>query len=199
MDIKQIIQDAVLSVVKELKRKRMLKDTYTVFEKTEKLLRDYEKYKQAIKNKQEAIEEIRLYGQREKGAAFVTFQKNNHYVEKATDEEVIQHIENSKRMTQLLLKQIDISLKLIKKKYTKYYAILENCYLKKEEERKTVEEVALDIDVDSSTAYRNRNKMINELAILLFPDEAIEEIFGYDSDEKIEKIKAQRKKSNDKK
>jgi len=71
--------------------------------------------------------------------------------------------------------------------------------LKKEEERKTVEEVALDIDVDSSTAYRNRNKMINELAILLFPDEAIEEIFGYDSDEKIEKIKAQRKKSNDKK
>jgi len=189
----------VESVVKELKRKRMLKDTYTVFEKTEKLLRDYEKYKQAIKNKQEAIEEIRLYGQREKGAAFVTFQKNNHYVEKATDEEVIQHIENSKRMTQLLLKQIDISLKLIKKKYTKYYAILENCYLKKEEERKTVEEVALDIDVDSSTAYRNRNKMINELAILLFPDEAIEEIFGYDSDEKIEKIKAQRKKSNDKK
>lgn len=198
MDINKVIQDAVFSIVKELKRKKMLKDTYTVFEKTEKLLRDYEKYKQAIKNKQEAIEEIRLYGQREKGAAFVTFQKNNHFVEKATDEEVIQNIENSKRMTELLLKQIDISLRVIKKKYTKYYDILEYCYLKKEDDRKTVEEVALDIDVDCSTAYRNRNKMINELAILLFPDEAIEEIFDYDSGEKIEKVKAKRKKNSDK-
>ena len=40
--------------------------------------------------------------------------------------------------------------------------------------------------------------MINELAILLFPDEAIEEIFGYDSEEKIEKVKAKRKKSSNK-
>ncbi len=198
MDIKKIVQDAVLSVVKELKKKRMLKDTYTVFEKTEKLLFNYHNYQVAIKNKEEAIKEIRLYGQREKGAAFVTFEKNNHYVQKKTDEEVIENIENSKRLTKLLIKQIDISLKIIEKKYGKYYDILKYCYLKQEKERQTIENVALDLDVDPSTAYRNKNKMINELAILLFPDEAIEEIFGYDSEEKIEKVKAKRKKSSDK-
>lgn len=198
MDIKKIVQDAILSVVKELKKKKMLKDTYTVFEKTEKLLFNYDNYKVAIRNKEEAIKEIRLYGQREKGAAFVTFEKNNHYVQKKTDEEVIENIENSKRLTKLLIKQIDISLKIIEKKYGNYYDILKYCYLKSEKERQTIENVALDLDIDPSTAYRKRNKMINELAILLFPDEAIEEIFGYDTEEKIEKVKAKRKKSSDK-
>lgn len=188
--IKELTQIIVEEAIKKLRTSRMLKDSYNVYQKTEIILNNYCKYKEAIKSKDEAIEEIKEYGRRQGSAAFVQYNKGTSK-QPTTDEEIIEIIKRSKERTVLLVKQIDCALKQIKKR-NKYYKILEYRYLvEHEEDKKTLEEISEIMEIDISTITRNNKKMINELAILLFADEALDEILG--SEKNVKNVKAVRR------
>lgn len=73
--------------------------------------------------------------------------------------------------TQKLVKIIDDALSTIKD--DSYYGIIEMIYF----EHRTREEIAEFYDVEVKTITRNKNRLINELKVVIFSDKTIEELF----------------------
>lgn len=73
--------------------------------------------------------------------------------------------------TQKLIKIIDTALNTIKK--DKYYKVIEYIYF----ESKTREEIAEIFDCEVKTITRNKNRLVNQLKIIIFSDDVIKELF----------------------
>ena len=83
--IEQTIAATQDSVIKELKRQRMLKpDKYTSFQKTEQLLYNYMNFKQAIQDKEKHIQFIQEAGIQKKSKSITRISGNFEFV---TDQE----------------------------------------------------------------------------------------------------------------
>ena len=73
--------------------------------------------------------------------------------------------------TQKLIKILEKALKTIED--DPYYSVIEMVYF----EHKTREEVADFYDVEVKTVTRNKNRLINNIKVIVFSDKTIEEIF----------------------
>ena len=73
--------------------------------------------------------------------------------------------------TKKLVKIIDYALSTIED--DPYYSVIEMIFF----EHKTREEIAEFYDCDIKTVTRNKNRLVNQLKIILFSDNTIEEIF----------------------
>ena len=73
--------------------------------------------------------------------------------------------------TKKLLNIIESALETIE--HDQYYSIIEMFYF----ERRTRSEIAEFYDVDEKTISRNKKRLINDLKIILFSDNTIEELF----------------------
>lgn len=80
------------------------------------------------------------------------------------------HLENTVK-TKKLVKIIDYALSTIED--DPYYSVIEMIFF----EHKTREEIAEFYDCDIKTVTRNKNRLVNQLKIILFSDNTIEEIF----------------------
>jgi DNA-directed RNA polymerase specialized sigma subunit len=176
--INEVIQKTASEVVRELKRKGMAKNScQTPFQKTEQLLYNYNNFKDAVLLKEEQLEDIRQYGLPERSKSII-FRSGNESIN--TDSELecaekrISSIMESIRATKKFINIIDNAL--LKIRDNEYCDLIELKYF----EGRTHEEIADIYQRDHSTITRNKNKLINKLAGLLFSDEVLREIFEGD-------------------
>lgn len=176
MDKKTIV--AVTKIVLEEleKSKSLKKDKMLPYKKTEMLLYNYHKFKEVISEKKEEIEEVKETGIKKGSKSIVRFNgttgvTSSLEIEEELVEDKIDKIKESIMYTDKCIKSIDKALKKIKS--DKYYSIIEKKYF----ENKTLEDIAYELECDVSTVSRNKNRLVNELSIILFSDEVIYDIF----------------------
>ena len=173
--IEETAQVAAERVVIEFQKKGLLKDNkQSAFQKTEILLYNYNNFKEAVKDKQEQIKNIKKSGVNKKSKSITSFSSGGSLdfkdeAEKA--EEQIVKIEHSITVTKNFIQLIDNAM--LKLKDDKYYKILEKKYF----EGKKREEMSLELNCDERTITRNKNRLINQLKIDLFSEDAIREMF----------------------
>lgn len=108
----------------------MKENKKSAFKKTEELLRNYNKFKYAVKN----------------------------------------NVDNTEK-TQKLISIIDNALISIED--DPYYSIIEMIFF----ERKTREKIAEFYDIEVKTVTRNKNRLVNQLKLVIFSDDVIKELF----------------------
>ena len=174
--IERAAEETAHRVVLELKRQGMLRDNKeTPFQKTEKLLYNYNNFLESIRDREKMIKELENGSVGIKSRSITSFSTApvsdfTSETEKKADE--IENHKNQIRVTRNFISTIDSALELINN--DKYYEIIQMWYF----EGKSREEIAAYFKVDVKTITRNKNRLINRLQIRLFSDEYITQIFA---------------------
>jgi DNA-directed RNA polymerase specialized sigma subunit len=167
-------EEIIKKVVTELKREGMVKDKrMTTFQKTEQLLYRYNEFKEAIKIKEEQIEELDCYGLRKQSKSITRYGSGSGEVKTEGEklEEKIHNIEIAIEDTKQYIKIIDDALKTLKN--DRFYEIIPMKYF----EGMSHEEIGFEFEVDTATITRNKNRLVKRLSIQFFPDEVLNEMF----------------------
>lgn len=165
--IKQTSEKTVRELIGQLKEQRLLKANMSFYKKTEILLYNYETLKKAVEQKEEDIEYIEKHGLPERSKSIVFYSSSGGNVS-AGDRylELIEKYKVEKNETERDLARIDNALDKVKG--DKYFEIIELKYIK--QEAKTDEQIAEMVEKDRSTVTRNRNRLINKIKTILFPE-----------------------------
>lgn len=173
--IELVSKGAAEEVIKILTDKNLVKATETnnkkelsYYKKVEILLYNYENLREAIKQKEEDIENLEKYGLKEKSKSIVSYSsaggnpEADRYLE-LKNKYIIEKLEIERD-----LKRIDNALDKIRK--DSYFDIIQLKYLNTEEDRvKTDNELVEILDKERITIIRNRKRLINKLTTILFP------------------------------
>lgn len=164
------------TVIETLRSEHRYKESMNVYQKTEKILRNYPKLKTVIKDKQKQIKQLRLYGIPKKSKDIVNYGAATNaspdlkLMEEQVEERVTD-IRYSIRKTQKYIDVIDNALNIIYD--DPYYEVVTLYYFKD----KPIDIIAEHIEKDASTVARNKKRLVNNLSLILFPDESMKEIF----------------------
>lgn len=161
--------DIAMEVVKVLNASNKIKKDMPYYKRVELLLYNYENLKEAIKQKEEDIKELEIFGLREKSKSIVMYctAKGNSKEDRYT--ELKEKYSYEKLETERMLRRIDNALDKIKD--DKYFDIIKYKYLNKEEDKvNTDDELGEILNKDRTTILRNRNRLINKLVTILFPE-----------------------------
>ena len=161
--------DIAMEVVKVLNASNKIKKDMPYYKRVELLLYNYENLKEAIKQKEEDIKELEIFGLREKSKSIVMYctAKGNSKEDRYT--ELKEKYSYEKLETERMLRRIDNALDKIKD--DRYFDIIKYKYLNSDEERiNTDEELAALFNKERITIIRNRKRLINKLATILFPE-----------------------------
>lgn len=148
----------------------------TAFQKTEALLFNYMGFKRVVQEKEREIEEIRAYGVPRSCAVheFVkggTVQKGI-VLEEESVEAAVATVQRSVQGTVQAIALIDKCMAALKN--DPYYKVLEMRYF----EGRTLEDIGVTLNCTSMTISRNRTRLVKELSLRLFPDQAISEMMN---------------------
>jgi Txe/YoeB family toxin of Txe-Axe toxin-antitoxin module len=172
--IRKAAEEASAQTVIKLQKSKLMKDkNRTPYQKTESLLYNYPKFKEIIKEREEVLSDDMNFFPKGKSADIVRYSKQpkgTKDIEKVIKENHDAY-EISLERTKRSVKLIDDALNKIKS--DPYYGIIPAKYF----ELKTHEQIAGIYSKDTSTITKNKSRLINELKINLFSDEAIEELF----------------------
>ena len=171
------VKKAVAESVSELKRQQLLVDgKQTPFQKTETLLFNYNNFVNAIEEKEEQIKDLKQYGLSKKSNSITSFTGGAGYIEVKSEQEKIEDriesIELSIHTTKTFVRIIDDALAGLQD--DPYYDLISMRYF----EGCSREEIAEHFDCDVRTTNRQKNRLVNRLAIVLFSDEVIQQIFA---------------------
>lgn len=171
------VKKAISETVSELKRQQLLIDgKQTPFQKTETLLFNYNNFQSAVKEKEEQIADLKKYGLNKKSTSITSFTGGDGYIEVKSEQdkadERIESIESSIHVTKTFVRIIDDALSSLKG--DPYYDLISMRYF----EGCSREEIAEHFDCDVRTINRQKNRLVNRLAIVLFSDEVIQQIFS---------------------
>ena len=172
-DIEDLMEDIIQKSIKELRKQNLLSNgRMTPYQKMEKVLFDYNSYKEAIKDKYERIDELKQVGIHKKSRSVVTMPSGSSIT--TTDEErTLEAIDSIKRsivLTERFIAIIENALDKIKDE--PYADVVKRYYIDKEK----IMDIAIDYDVDESTIRRNKSQLINKLSIFIFSDDCIMEL-----------------------
>ena len=147
----------------------------TSFAKTETLLYNYRNFQRIIQERKLEIEEIKLYGVPQQcGAVGERVQSSNVpsgiVLEEESVENAVHRIHCAIQPTVQAIALIDKCMAALSK--DPYYRILELRYF----EGRTQEDIALEFGVSQVTISNNKNRLVRELAMRLFPDQVIHEM-----------------------
>lgn len=175
--ISQIISQTQAEMMKQLKKHKLIKPIEnSPYQRTEKLLYNYNQFKKAIQNKQELIAEIESEGLARRSKDLVIM-SGNHNMDTSTDAEraeaKIEVIKASINKIKGFIKLIDNALGKIRT--DNYFDIIRMKYF----EGFTHEDISYELGCDVSTVNRNKTRLINILKIYLFLDDSIVEFFDY--------------------
>lgn len=173
--IELVSKGAAEEVIKILTDKKLVKSAeinnkkeLSYYKKVEILLYNYENLKEAIKQKEEDIENLEKYGLKEKSCSVVVYSsaggnpEADRYLE-LKNKYIVEKLEIERD-----LKRIDNALDKIRK--DSYFDIIQLKYLNTEEDRvKTDNELVEILDKERITIIRNRKRLINKLTTILFP------------------------------
>lgn len=170
--IKKTSEKTAAEVIDMLKKQRLLKSDMNFYKRTEIVLYNYEKLKLAVKQKEEDIRYIEENGLPDKSKSIVFYSTAGGNI--SAGERYIELIEKykvEKAETERDIARIESALDKVRT--DKYFSIIALKYL--DQEAKTDEEIAEILDKDRTTISRNRNRLMNSIKTILFP-ESIKEI-----------------------
>jgi DNA-directed RNA polymerase specialized sigma subunit len=148
----------------------------TAFQKTEQLLYNYQSFKAVISDKEEQIKNIIDNGRPQRSKSIINFSPalNAEYLsELEKDENKIEQIQNSIAITKHYIAIVDRELEKLSHDY--YYDLIRLLYF----EGKTQDEAAEYYNCSQRTIWRNKQRLINKLRVMLFSDDVIKELFEY--------------------
>lgn len=162
--IAKTAKETARETMETLKSNKYLKDTLSYFKKTEILLYNYPKLKLAVDQKQEDIDYIEKNGLPGKSKSIVMYSSSGGGSSSERYLELIEKYKAEKVETERDIKRIEAALKKVSKE--KYYEIIKLKYFDGLKD----EEIALKIEKDMTTVYRNRKRLINDIKVILFPE-----------------------------
>ena len=137
---------------------------------------NYNNFQFAIKEKEEQIADLKKYGLNKKSNSITSFTGGDGYIEVKSEQdkvnERIENIESSIHTTKTFIRIIDDAIEGLKD--DPYYDLISMRYF----EGCSREEIAEHFDCDVRTTNRQKNRLVNKLAIVLFSDEVIQQIFS---------------------
>lgn len=145
------------------------------YQKTERLLYNYNAFKKIIADKQFEIERIKRVGVQHKSKSVTTHSGNVPFdvgivLEEDTVDSVVDSILCSISETQNALALIDKALESVK--YDPYYDVIPKLYF----DGLSQEDVASEYGCSQVNISKNKNRLIKALAIQLFPDQFVHEL-----------------------
>ena len=149
----------------------------SAYQKTEQLLFRYNRFKQIVEDKRQEIEDLRKFGVPGKSLSIVPYSPHSGTVQGTVlpDEAVecaVRTVEDSVQGIVQVIAMIDKGLAALSD--DPYYKILELRYF----EGRTHEDIGVYFNCDHSTISRNKSRLVQELAILLFPNDVVGEFIG---------------------
>lgn len=177
--IKKITDQTIAATIKatmnELNRQRMLKPTKdTAFIRTEKLLYNYNQFKEVVQSKLKQIETIEAEGLARRSKSITSFRNGTNIDTDSEIEKAETKIEEIQASIEKMNQYINfIGAALNKISDDPYFELIRLKYF----EGLTHEEISCELEVDVSTITRNKNRLVNTLKIYLFTDDSIIELF----------------------
>lgn len=177
-------KEMISFIMDDLQRRGLIKANFSTFKNTEIILRNYNKLNLSIKLHKEQINDLKTNGLQKSSSSIKKINKGGSI---QNDEEqvinsTIHRLESNIKKTKAFLKHIDRIIEQFKN--DPYFEIIKKYYF----ENKTLEEIAeyydnklnkKDARTSSTTIKNNKNRLINELKLLLFPNDVLLEFMGY--------------------
>ena len=177
-EVEEIVKVAVSETIKLLEEKKLIKnksDEKTAYAKTEQLLYNYRGFKRIVEERMQEIETLKTCGLPQKSKSIVEYSSRTGTVHGlATVEEsvecAIKSVQESVQGTVQAIALIDKCMEAIST--DPYYEILEMRYF----EGRTQEDIADYLGVSQVSVSKNKNRLVRELSIRLFPDQSVQEM-----------------------
>lgn len=177
-------KEIIAFVMDDLQKRGLIKANFSTFKNTEIILRNYNKLSLSIKLHKEQIKDLKLNGLQKSSSSIKKIVKGA--ISQPDEEQIINstilRLQNNIIKTKAFLKHIDRTIEQFKN--DPYFEIIKKYYI----DGKTLDDIAEYYDVklnkkDSKTSLatikNNKNRLINELKMLLFPNDVLLEFMGY--------------------
>lgn len=178
--IEEIVNKTVEKVVAELRRERMLSGGAVVggmnaYKKTEQLLYAYPKLIEIVDAKREEIDELQTHGLRQTSKSVVVWSPKSNVqdgtvLEEDTVQRAVQRIQNDIDRLEYSIYTVENALDKIKN--DPYYDVITLKYF----DGLVNEAIADELQRDTSTITRNKNRLVSALATYLFPTDKVDEL-----------------------
>lgn len=176
-DLQDFINAVAAKTVEMLEQKQMLanqKTEKTAYQRTEQLLYNYKNFKRVVEERQREIDELREYGVPKRSGSIVQYTPHTGTVgqivlPEESVENAIATVQASVESTVQVIAMIDKCMAELKN--DPYYRILEMRYF----EGKTQEAIAFELKCTQKTVSINKSRLVKELSLRLFPNQAIKE------------------------
>lgn len=150
----------------------------TAYQKTEQLLYNYNGFKRIVAESTQEIEDLRKYGVPQKsgmaGGERVQSSRNVRGIvlQEESVEQAVHNVQERVQGTVQAIALIDKCMNSLRN--DPYYKILEMRYF----EGRTQEDIALEYNVSQVTISNNKNRLVRELSMRLFPNQVVEEMMN---------------------
>lgn len=180
-NVQAMIQQAVKEIVSALsettKQTKSKPEQKTAYAKTEALLYNYRGFQRIVRERMAEIEEIKKYGVPKKGGAVVEYGSGGSVqrglvLPEESVESAVCRIKASVQDTVQAIALIDKCMSQIAS--DPYYKILEMRYF----EGRTQDDIALEFNCSQVTISKNKSRLVRELSMRLFPNQAVEEFMN---------------------
>jgi RNA polymerase sigma factor (sigma-70 family) len=177
----ELAEMVATTVVEILEKKGLIgapepasKTEKTAYQKTEQLLYNYNGFKRVVQERLEEIEDLKKYGIPRSSAVTEYVQKGGLpkgiVLEEESVEGAIANVQRSVQDTVQAITLIDKCMEALKT--DPYYCILEMRYF----EGRTQEDIADHLGCSQVTVSKNKNRLVRELSMRLFPNQTIGEM-----------------------
>jgi hypothetical protein len=154
----------------------LIKKDKSAIQKTEFLLNNYNNLLQALEDKKELLEEVKKYGVRHESASFIEYHQGtnaDYTTEFEKKDFLISRLQNQIKEAEHNLFLIERVIDRFRNREPYFFEIIERKYFNKEQTQDIIE----DLGINKKTYYRNKKRIIEELAASLFINDYIKELF----------------------
>lgn len=179
IDIQEIVSLAVNETIKLLEEKHLLKspnEKKTAYAKTEQLLYNYRGFRRIVQERLQEIEDLKKFGVPGKSKSIVEYTPHGSgsaqgiVLGEESVQDAIASVQASVQSTVQVISKIDRCMAQLRN--DPYYCILEMRYF----EGRTQEDIALELKCAQQTVSKNKNRLVRELSMRLFPDQVAQEM-----------------------
>lgn len=176
-------REIISLVIDELEKRSIIKKNCSTYKNTERILYDYPKLKESIKDRKEQIKEYKEFGLPNKSKSITVYSKTNGPRKDTEDllEQTVKSLTKDIYKTEVVIKFIDRVLDRFKN--DPYISIIHLYYF----EGKTHEQIAEVFDKKSTSAKsiaattiaNNKYRLVKELQKYIFPNDYLYQLLGY--------------------
>lgn len=179
VELAKIVSTAVVEALKDNNiigsaKTAPAKSEKTAYQKTEQLLYNYMGFKRIVQEKMDEIADLRRYGVPQKSGGMGERVQGGNLpsgivLPEESVENAVRSVQASVQGTVQVIAMIDKAMMSLTN--DPYYDVLPMRYF----EGRTLEDIGVYLGYDQSTITRNKNRLVKELSMRLFPDDVVHE------------------------